>query len=74
MFKSCVVIVTKRKAVSDLYIIKKGKYKILQHGYEVRIYDQTSDKLCFTKSLSCKAPKTELSQILNDYILKGGKE
>jgi hypothetical protein len=56
--------------VSDLYIIKKGKYKILQHGYEVRIYDQTSDKLCFTKSLPYKASEMELSQILNDYILK----
>ena len=62
-----------RKAVSDLYIIKKGKYKILQHGYEVRIYDQTNDKLCFTKSLPCKASEMELSQILNDYILKGGE-
>ena len=57
-----------------MYIIKKGKYKILQHGYEVRIYDQTNDKLCFTKSLPCKASEMELSQILNDYILKGGVE
>ena len=61
-----------RKVVNDLYIIKKGKYKILQHGYEVKIYDQTNDKLCFTKSLPCKASEMELSQILNDYILKGG--
>lgn len=58
----------------DLYIIKKGKYKILQHVYEVRIYDLTNDKLCFTKMLPCKATEMELSQILNEYMLKGGAD
>ena len=59
-------------------VIQSYKYKILQDGYEVRIYDITTDKLCYTEHHSRKLPATKLNHILHKYILeqfeKGGAE